>query len=95
MRRPSARQVGLLYTGFHQVHASLDGNNGISDGFRSEDVMTLQVIAAAGYRSAIFGKWVFGVRRGTAIRQPCVVNQHATAHDLRRSFGFRCSRRVM
>ncbi len=49
-----------LLTGFHSGHASIDGNDGLETGFRAEDVMTAQVLAPAGYTSAIFGKWGFG-----------------------------------
>ncbi len=67
----------MLYTGFHQGHGSLDGNDEITDGFRAEDVMTPQVIAAAGYNSAIFGKWGFGATQGSANSAP-VVNAPAS-----------------
>ncbi len=49
-----------LLTGFHQGHASIDGNDGLQTGFRAEDVMTPRVLAPAGYTSAVFGKWGFG-----------------------------------
>lgn len=74
----------MLYTGFHQGHARLDGNNEISNGFRAEDVMTPQVIAAAGYNSAIFGKWGFGATQGSVNTAP-VVNSLAS---LPNSHGF-------
>ncbi|BBO33328.1 sulfatase-like hydrolase/transferase [Lacipirellula parvula] len=67
----------MLYTGFHQGHGSLDGNDEITAGFRAEDVMTPQVIAAAGYNSAIFGKWGFGATQGSASVAP-VVNSTAS-----------------
>lgn len=50
----------MLYTGFHQGHAPVDSLGRIGFGFRAEDVMTPQLIAPAGYSSAIFGKWGFG-----------------------------------
>lgn len=50
----------MLLTGFHQGHASIDGNNGLSTGFRAQDVMTPQVIGPTGYTSAIIGKWGWG-----------------------------------
>jgi arylsulfatase A-like enzyme len=50
----------MLYTGFHQGHTRVDSNGQIGSGFRSEEVMTPQVLASAGYNSAIFGKWGFG-----------------------------------
>jgi arylsulfatase A-like enzyme len=49
-----------LYTGFHSGHANVDGNSEINEGFRSDEVVTAQVLAAAGYSSAVFGKWGFG-----------------------------------
>lgn len=49
-----------LLTGFHQGHASIDGNDGLQTGFRAEDVMTPRLLAPAGYASAVFGKWGFG-----------------------------------
>jgi arylsulfatase A-like enzyme len=49
-----------LLTGFHQGHASVDGNDDLNAGFRAQDVMTPQVLAQAGYTSAVFGKWGFG-----------------------------------
>jgi arylsulfatase A-like enzyme len=50
----------MLYTGFHQGHASIDGNDAIDEGFRAQDVLTPQVIGPTGYTSAVFGKWGFG-----------------------------------
>jgi arylsulfatase A-like enzyme len=50
----------MLYTGFHQGHARVDSNGKIGSGFRAEEIMTPQVLASAGYNSAIFGKWGFG-----------------------------------
>jgi arylsulfatase A-like enzyme len=55
----------MLYTGFHQGHASVDGNDELSSGFRAQDVMTPQVLAAAGYNSAIIGKWGFGANQSS------------------------------
>src|SRR6185503_13070380 len=49
-----------LYTGFNTGHANVDGNSELTQGFRADEIMTPQVIAAAGYNSAIFGKWGFG-----------------------------------
>src|SRR5688572_21911506 len=55
----AASRASLL-TGFHQGHSGVDGNDEISVGFTSDDVMTPQVLAPAGYTSGIFGKWGFG-----------------------------------
>ena len=54
-----------LMTGFHQGHASVDGNQDISTGFRAEDRMVAEVVAPAGYSTAIFGKWGFGASGGS------------------------------
>ncbi len=55
----AASRASLL-TGFHQGHSSVDGNDELDTGFRAVDIMTPQVLAPAGYQSAIFGKWGFG-----------------------------------
>jgi arylsulfatase A-like enzyme len=57
---------GTLYTGFHSGHANVDGNSELNQGFNANEVMTPQVLAAAGYTSAIFGKWGFGATGGTS-----------------------------
>src|SRR6476660_3288008 len=49
-----------LYTGFNTGHSNVDGNSELTQGFRADEVMTPQTLAAAGYNSAIFGKWGFG-----------------------------------
>jgi arylsulfatase A-like enzyme len=49
-----------LYTGFNTGHANVDGNDELDSGFRADEIMTPQVLAPAGYQSAIFGKWGFG-----------------------------------
>lgn len=49
-----------LYTGFNTGHANVDGNSELTQGFRADEIMTPQVLDAAGYNSAIFGKWGFG-----------------------------------
>lgn len=50
----------MLYTGKHQGHGPVDSNGAIRTGFSPDDMMTPQVLAQAGYDSAIFGKWGFG-----------------------------------
>src|SRR5215203_4144301 len=55
-----AASRALLYTGFNQAHANVDGNSELAQGFRADEVMTPQVLAPAGYNSAVFGKWGFG-----------------------------------
>ena len=48
-----AASRALLYTGFHQGHATVDGNSELAQGFHADEVMTPQVLAPAGYTSAI------------------------------------------
>lgn len=64
----------MLYTGFHQGHAVIDGNDALSSGagFRAEDVMAGQVLASAGYSTAVFGKWGFGATQGSSSVVPVV-----------------------
>src|SRR3954447_7543487 len=49
-----------LYTGFNTGHTNVDGNSELTQGFRADEIMTPQVLARAGYNSAVFGKWGFG-----------------------------------
>jgi arylsulfatase A-like enzyme len=64
----------MLYTGFHQGHAVIDGNDALSggDSFRSEDVMTGQVLKSAGYSTGVFGKWGFGSTQGSFSTPPTI-----------------------
>lgn len=64
----------MLYTGFHQGHAVIDGNDALTgaSGFRAEDVMIGQVMGSAGYSTAVFGKWGFGATQGSASSVPTV-----------------------
>ncbi len=55
-----AASRATLYTGFHTGHTNVDGNSELTQGFRANEVMTAQVLAPAGYTSAVFGKWGFG-----------------------------------
>jgi hypothetical protein len=40
-----AASRALLYTGFNQAHANVDGNSELAQGFRADEVMTAQVLA--------------------------------------------------
>ncbi len=55
-----AASRATLYTGFNSGHANVDGNSELTQGFRSDEVMTGQVAEAGGYSTAVFGKWGFG-----------------------------------
>jgi arylsulfatase A-like enzyme len=57
---------GSFYTGFHSGHANIDGNSELTQGFAGNEIMTPQVLDAARYKSAIFGKWGFGATGGTS-----------------------------
>ncbi|MCC6492489.1 MAG: sulfatase-like hydrolase/transferase [Pirellulales bacterium] len=62
----------MLYTGFHQGHAVIDGNDTLANnsGFRAEDVMTGEVLSGAGYATGVFGKWGFGASQGSSSNPP-------------------------
>ena len=64
----------VLYTGFHQGHALIDGNNALSanTSFRAEDVMTGEVMGAVGYSTGVFGKWGFGATQGSVSTAPVI-----------------------
>lgn len=53
---------GVLYTGYHSGHAVNDQN---VENFRDEDIMPGEVMKAAGYGTAVYGKWGFGSTSGT------------------------------
>jgi arylsulfatase A-like enzyme len=54
----------VLMTGQHQGHTRVRGNAGranpAAQALRDEDVTVAEVLAAAGYRTALFGKWGLG-----------------------------------
>ena len=64
----------MLYTGFHQGHAVIDGNDTLASnsGFRAEDVMTGEVLSGAGYSTGVFGKWGFGASQGSSSTPPVI-----------------------
>lgn len=50
-----------LMTGYHTGHCRVRGNNGIDDiPLQAEDVTVAEVLKAAGYATAMFGKWGLG-----------------------------------
>jgi arylsulfatase A-like enzyme len=49
-----------LMTGTHNGHAINDRNGNIGAGLRAQDVTTGEVMQAAGYHTAIMGKWGWG-----------------------------------
>lgn len=49
-----------LMTGTHNGHAINDRNGNIGAGLRGEDVTTGEVLQAAGYNTAVMGKWGWG-----------------------------------
>jgi arylsulfatase A-like enzyme len=53
-----------LMTGLHTGHASIRGNGNVATGgdtpLRPEDVTIAEVLKAAGYRTAVIGKWGLG-----------------------------------
>ncbi|HEX4413213.1 MAG TPA: sulfatase-like hydrolase/transferase [Lacipirellulaceae bacterium] len=55
-----AASRATLYTGFNSGHANVDGNSELTQGFRSDEVMTGTVMEQGGYNTAVFGKWGFG-----------------------------------
>ncbi len=55
-----AASRATLYTGFNSGHANVDGNSELTQGFRSDEVMTGTVMEQGGYSTAVFGKWGFG-----------------------------------
>src|SRR3954451_12237507 len=55
-----AASRATLYTGFNSGHANIDGNSELTQGFRSDEVMTGTVMEQGGYNTAAFGKWGFG-----------------------------------
>jgi len=65
----------MLYTGFHQGHAIIDGNDALrlNTPFRAEDVMTGEVLSSAGYATGLFGKWGFGASQGSTSTAPVIL----------------------
>ena len=53
---------GSLYTGYHLGHTINDEN---VENFRSEDIMPGEMMKAAGYATAVYGKWGYGSTAGT------------------------------
>lgn len=50
-----------LMTGYHTGHCRIRGNNGADDiSLHAEDITVAQVLKAAGYTTAMFGKWGLG-----------------------------------
>jgi arylsulfatase A-like enzyme len=85
----------MLYTGKHQGHGPIDRNGAMNPGFPASQVMTPQVLAKAGYDSAIFGKWGFGASGDREIGpgadpQPRIVtpNNLPSAHGFGEFFGY-------
>ena len=60
----------MLYTGFHSGHSNIDGNSELNQGFRADEVMTAQVLAQAGYSTAVYGKWGFGATGQRSLTGP-------------------------
>jgi arylsulfatase A-like enzyme len=77
-----------LYTGFHSGHANVDGNSELNQGFRAEEIMTPQVLAAAGYTSGIIGKWGFGATGGTSNPVIDVPESLPTNHGFGEFYGY-------
>lgn len=85
----------MLYTGKHQGHGPIDSNGAIGRGFSVDDVLTPQVLAQAGYDSAIFGKWGFGADGQRVIgpgvdEQPKITSPDSVpgAHGFTEFFGY-------
>lgn len=84
-----------LYTGFHQGHAGVDGNNALNDGgFGADDVMTGQMLAPTGYNTSVFGKWGFGASGARSLNGsdpfPSItdVNSLPTNHGFETFYGY-------
>ena len=52
---------GTMYTGYHLGHTINDEN---VENFRDQDIMPGEMVKAAGYSTAVFGKWGFGSTAG-------------------------------
>lgn len=52
---------GTLYTGYHLGHTINDEN---VENFRNQDIMPGEMVKAAGYATAVYGKWGFGSTTG-------------------------------
>jgi arylsulfatase A-like enzyme len=77
-----------FYTGFHSGHANVDGNSELTQGFRADEIMTPQVLAPAGYTSAVFGKWGFGATGGTSNPVIDVPQSLPTNHGFDEFYGY-------
>ena len=62
-----------LMTGFHSGHSGNDRNGNIGAGLRAQDVTVAEVLAAAGYRNAIVGKWGWGASGNRSLTGPDAV----------------------
>lgn len=50
-----------LMTGYHTGHCRIRGNNGADDiSLQAEDITVAEILKAAGYTTAMFGKWGLG-----------------------------------
>ena len=77
-----------LYTGFHTGHTNVDGNSELDQGFRADEVMTPQVLAPAGYTSAVFGKWGFGATNSNTNPVINVPESLPTNHGFDEFYGY-------
>ena len=59
-----------LMTGFHNGHAANDRNGNIGAGIRPQDVTVGEILATAGYRNAVVGKWGWGASGNRDLNGP-------------------------
>ena len=83
------RQPGDALHRLSQGHANVDGNGELTQGFSAEEIMTPQVLAPAGYTSAVFGKWGFGAtRRHVEPASSIVPDSLPTNHGFDEFYGY-------